>query len=158
MHVLGFQREVNGVLRQLQQRDEQLRQKDASLVRVLSRLCCFHQLILAAITGIFAVTQNSHLYCQHRCSEAVIAMHCNCYALSHQCTILHHTDQSMQDRQIPPNCHAGCCCPEVQLPHVRPGLSSGKAAVPRRVIGKLPGCFFLCSTAYLSLLECNLVL
>ena len=69
-------------------------------------------------------------------------MHYNCCALSHKRTILHHTDQSMQDRQIPPNCHAGCCCSEVQLPHVRPGLNSGKAAVPRRVIGKLPGCFF----------------
>ncbi len=44
----------------------------------------------------------------------------------------------MQDKQSPPNFHAGRCCPEVQLPHVGPGLGSSKAAVPRRVIGKLP--------------------
>ncbi len=46
-HVMGFQKELNGVLRQLQQRDEQLRQKDASLVRALScsavSISCFLQ-------------------------------------------------------------------------------------------------------------------
>lgn len=33
VHAFSLERELNGVLRQLQQRDEQLRQKDASLVR-----------------------------------------------------------------------------------------------------------------------------
>ncbi len=64
----------------------------------------------------------------------VIVMHSHANA----CIILHRTDQSMQDRQSASNFHAGRCCSEVQLPHVRPGLNSGKAAVPRRVIGKLP--------------------
>ncbi len=40
-HVLGFQKELNGVLRQLQQRDEQLQQKDTSLVRAFSCFAVF---------------------------------------------------------------------------------------------------------------------
>jgi len=36
VHSFEDERELNGVLRQLQQRDEQLRRKDASLVRALS--------------------------------------------------------------------------------------------------------------------------
>ncbi len=64
----------------------------------------------------------------------VFVMHCHANAL----IILHCTDQTMQNGQSPSNVHAGRCCSEVQLPHVRPGLGSSKAAVPRGVIGKLP--------------------
>ncbi|KAL0042087.1 hypothetical protein WJX77_002739 [Trebouxia sp. C0004] len=40
VHALGFQKELNGVLRQLQQRDEQLQQKAASLVAAVQRCYC----------------------------------------------------------------------------------------------------------------------
>ncbi|DBA85250.1 TPA: hypothetical protein ACH3X2_005950 [Trebouxia sp. C0005] len=40
VHAFSLERELNGVLRQLQQRDEQLRQKDASLVAAVQRCNC----------------------------------------------------------------------------------------------------------------------
>jgi len=72
--------------------------------------------------------------CHTQSSCNVIGMHCPASA----CIILHHTHRSMQDKQTSPNFHVGRCCPKVQLPSVRSGLVSSKAAVPRRDIGKLP--------------------
>ena len=47
-----------------------------------------------------------------------------------------------------PNLHAGCCSPEVQLPHVRSGPIPGKAAIQRGVTGKLP---WFCASVFTSL-------